>query len=98
MRMSISTGWLKSCVILACLIVLPAHAELPDFTPLADSAGKAVVNISATAKKNRRGAQQQQEVPELFRRFFGDNFNFTPPLKSNSPLVPALLFQKMAMS
>lgn len=78
MRMSISTGWLKSCVILACLIVLPAHAELPDFTPLADSAGKAVVNISATAKKNRRGAQQQQEVPELFRRFFGDNFNFTP--------------------
>lgn len=53
-----------------------ARAELPDFTPLAESAGKAVVNISASAKSSKRAGQQ--DVPEIFRRFFGDDFNFAP--------------------
>ncbi|MDQ8037595.1 MAG: DegQ family serine endoprotease [Pedobacter sp.] len=55
---------------------LPARAELPDFTPLAENAGKAVVNISASAKSSKRAGQQ--DVPEIFRRFFGDDFNFAP--------------------
>ncbi|HET8731637.1 MAG TPA: DegQ family serine endoprotease [Moraxellaceae bacterium] len=54
-----------------------ARAEVPDFRPLVAEASKAVVNISASAKaKGRVG--QQQEVPEIFRRFFGDDFNFAP--------------------
>lgn len=54
-----------------------AQAELPDFRPLVAEASKAVVNISASAKS--RGRASQQDVPELFRRFFGDDFNFAPP-------------------
>ena len=55
----------------------PARAELPDFRPLAAEASRAVVNISASAKSKSRTSQQ--DVPEIFRRFFGDDFNFTPP-------------------
>lgn len=62
--------------VLVFLLALPAHAQLPDFSPLADAAGPAVVNISASAKSSRRAGQQ--EVPEMFRRFFGDDFNFAP--------------------
>lgn len=62
--------------LLALVITAPARAELPDFTPLAESAGKAVVNISASAKSSKRAGQQ--DVPEIFRRFFGDDFNFAP--------------------
>ncbi|HEX6591192.1 MAG TPA: DegQ family serine endoprotease [Moraxellaceae bacterium] len=66
-----------TATILSFLWVLPARAELPDFTPLAESASKAVVNISASAKSSsKRGTQQ--DVPEIFRRFFGDDFNFAP--------------------
>ncbi len=63
-------------VLFALAAALPARAELPDFTPLAESAGKAVVNISASAKSSKRAGQQ--DVPEIFRRFFGDDFNFAP--------------------
>ncbi len=76
MRSAVTALLLKSCVILSFLFMLPAHADLPDFAPLADSAGKAVVNISASAKSGQRGGQQ--DVPEIFRRFFGDDFNFAP--------------------
>ena len=55
----------------------PARAELPDFRLLAAEASRAVVNISASAKSKSRTSQQ--DVPEIFRRFFGDDFNFTPP-------------------
>lgn len=65
----------KGLLFLTMCLVAVAHAELPDFSPLADSAGKAVVNISASAKSGRQGPQQ---VPEIFRRFFGDDFNFAP--------------------
>lgn len=62
--------------VLACFVTLAAQAELPDFTPLADSAGKAVVNISASAKSTPNN--QQQMLLERYRRFFGDDFNFAP--------------------
>ncbi|MES2917011.1 MAG: DegQ family serine endoprotease [Pseudomonadota bacterium] len=55
----------------------PARAELPDFRPLAAEASHAVVNISASTKSRARAAPQ--EVPEPFRRFFGDEFSFAPP-------------------
>lgn len=75
MRSPATVLLIKSFAILSFLFMLPAHADLPDFAPLADRAGKAVVNISASAKSTRRA---QQDVPEIFRRFFGDDFNFAP--------------------
>lgn len=62
--------------VLGFLLAAPVQAELPDFSPLVDEAGRAVVNISASAKNSKRAGQQ--DVPEIFRRFFGDDFNFAP--------------------
>lgn len=49
---------------------------LPDFTGLVEDAGPAVVNIRVTQfgdspNGDQRDAQGQQEMPEIFRRFFG---------------------------
>lgn len=66
-----------SVLLLMLVWALPVRAELPDFTALVGSADKAVVNISASAKSSRNASAQQQ-VPEIFRRFFGDDFNFAP--------------------
>jgi len=63
-------------VVLGFMLAASAQAELPDFSPLADEAGKAVVNISASAKSSKRAGQQ--DVPEIFRKFFGEDFNFAP--------------------
>ena len=52
-------------------------AELPDFTALVEKNAPAIVNVRATTtpKANPQsqlpGADQQQDVPEIFRRFFG---------------------------
>lgn len=61
----------------AALLAPLAQAELPDFRPLAESQSKAVVNISASAKSKGRAATPQ-EVPEIFRRFFGEEFGYAP--------------------
>jgi serine protease Do len=52
----------------------PAVAQLPDFVPLVESNTPAVVNI--TARKTGGGADDPsaispEDMPELFRRFFG---------------------------
>ena len=52
-------------------------AELPDFTALVEKNAPAIVNVRATTtpKANPQSqfpdADQQQDVPEIFRRFFG---------------------------
>jgi serine protease Do len=71
------------------LIAMPVMAQtLPDFTPLVEAYGPAVVNISTTSKKNseessKRKSPQNRAIPgipedspfyEFFRRFF-DNEN-----------------------
>lgn len=77
MRSLLGSVTIRTIAVLALFAAAPVRAELPDFTPLAENAGKAVVNISASAKSSsKRGAQQ--DVPEIFRRFFGDDFNFAP--------------------
>lgn len=52
--------------------------RLPDFTSLVEEAAPGVVNISSTRMVPSRGMQFQgpggQEIPEIFRRFFGDDF------------------------
>ncbi len=51
-----------------------AQAELPDFSPLVESASPAVVNISTKQKVQSRGATAQmpelEGLPPIFREFF----------------------------
>lgn len=51
-----------------------AQADLPDFTPLVESASPAVVNISTKQKVPARGATAQmpelEGLPPIFREFF----------------------------
>jgi serine protease Do len=54
-----------------------AAAELPDFTRLVERNGPAVVNIQATvspaAARTQAPDADDQDVPDIFRRFFGPN-------------------------
>ncbi|MEH6358367.1 MAG: DegQ family serine endoprotease [Pseudomonadales bacterium] len=73
-----------SFALLAIVFSLSVRAySLPDFTELANELKPAVVNISALQEaKPQPSAQQpggQQQVPELFRQFFGDNPQFNQP-------------------
>ncbi|HEY5802858.1 MAG TPA: DegQ family serine endoprotease [Lysobacter sp.] len=56
----------------------PLVSGLPDFTNLVQQVGPAVVNIQAeaTPQRNVRGEPDDEQVPEIFRRFFGDDMPF----------------------
>ncbi len=59
-----------------------AARELPDFTELVEEAAPGVVNISTTRTVPGRSDPFQgfggQELPEIFRHFFGDRFPAPP--------------------
>ena len=58
-----------------------AARALPDFTDLVDQVGPSVVNIRTVEKVAQRGpggAPMDEEMQELFRRFFGPNFPGVP--------------------
>ena len=61
-------------LLLAMLLPLVSMAALPEFTQLVKQAAPAVVNITATRKAESRQFENynEEEVPELFRRFFGN--------------------------
>lgn len=65
---------LGSLFVVLCGLELPAHADssLPDFTRLVTDASPAVVNITATRKDPVLLENNQEEVPEMLRRFFKD--------------------------
>jgi len=50
-----------------------ASADLPDFTQLVEKNAPAVVNVQATnsGESSAQGEIDDQEVPEIFRKFFG---------------------------
>lgn len=62
-------------IALLCLVVTPAWANLPDFRGLVKEASPAVVNISTVQRAAGTDVQQRygmpQDVPEIFRHFFG---------------------------
>jgi serine protease Do len=70
------------------LLVVPAGAAqmrgLPDFTELVEQVGPSVVNIRTLEKANARagagspGADSDEELQELLRRFFGDRIPGMP--------------------
>ena len=78
---------LKRCLQIAVLVAAVAAAPLgaqglPDFTQLVERNAPAVVNI--TARKNAADANDpsqfnEEEMPDVFRRFFGDPRQFQRP-------------------
>ncbi len=78
----------SSCLIQALLLLMlaaPVHGQiagLPDFTELVEATSPAVVNIEATRTaqaRDRNQAPGEEEVPEFFRRFFGQPGMPQPP-------------------
>jgi serine protease Do len=71
----VSKTWIQgSLLALLLALVAPAFAQLPDFTGLVERTSPAVVNISAqrVAAAAVQGGPSEEEVPEIFRRFFGE--------------------------
>ncbi len=65
---------------------------LPDFTDLVEQVGPSVVNIKTLEKVSVRGNMQDspddQDMQELFRRFFGVPFPNAPGANPNAPKAP----------
>lgn len=80
----------------AIVVVTSARAALPDFTPLVEANAKAVVNISAStkAKHHPQAMQQQQQIPEIFKRFFGDDFGYAPPPQDKESFGSGFIISK----
>ena len=58
-------------LVLLTIGIQPVFSDFPEFTRLVESASPAVVNIRATkARVNERADRYDEEVPEIFRRFF----------------------------
>ncbi|GAB6197245.1 DegQ family serine endoprotease [Lysobacter xanthus] len=62
---------------------------LPDFTNLVQQVGPAVVNVSAEMRGNRgrRAGAQDADIPEIFKRFFGEDMPF-PGGPDGAPRTP----------
>lgn len=69
--------WQQMLLFMSLAVSVVAMASPPDFSVLVERNANAVVNISASAKATNRSSSQQ-DVPEIFRRFFGEDFGFAP--------------------
>lgn len=78
--------WLVALLTLGLASAAQARS-LPDFTELVDRLKPAVVNISTVQDGNKRssveGQDPRQQMPELFRRFFGDEMFPKQPGRRN---------------
>lgn len=78
-------SWFSPIItLMLALLASAAQAQsLPDFTGLVERNAPAVVNITATksagATSDDPSAYRDEEVPEIFRRFFGDPRQFQQP-------------------
>ncbi|HNI62986.1 MAG TPA: DegQ family serine endoprotease, partial [Agitococcus sp.] len=73
-----------------------AATAVMDFSDLVEKNAKAVVNISASTKAKKRNAQQlqQQQVPDIFRHFFGDQFDFSPQQQNKQSFGSGFIISK----
>ncbi|HNC02869.1 MAG TPA: DegQ family serine endoprotease [Agitococcus sp.] len=73
-----------------------AATAVMDFSDLVEKNAKAVVNISASTKAKKRNAQQlqQQQVPDIFRHFFGDQFDFAPQQQNKQSFGSGFIISK----
>jgi serine protease Do len=86
---------LKRCLQIAVLVAAVAAAPLgaqglPDFTQLVERNAPAVVNITArknAADDNDPSQLSEEEVPDVFRRFFGDPRQFQDPRRGGGERV-----------
>ena len=67
-----------------CAFASTAWAELPDFTNLVEQVSPAVVNVSATRTADASGSNdapqiEEEELPEILRRFYGQPGAPQPP-------------------
>ncbi|MBT2774559.1 DegQ family serine endoprotease [Halomonas sp. ISL-60] len=80
-----STLWV--CVVALLTFGQAASAQgLPDFTQLVEDAAPGVVNISTSRTVQRSSAPSfgGQEIPEIFRHFFGESFGDSFPVPPGS--------------
>jgi serine protease Do len=66
----------------------PLVTGLPDFTQLVERVAPGVVNIEAKVTRRasaRGGMPEDQEIPEIFRRFFGPGFGAPGPSPDAAP-------------
>ena len=77
MRSGTLYRWFCAPLLLVLVSATAFAADLPDFTGLVEKYGPAVVNVRATgnadAQTQGMDPNDQQQVPEIFRRFFGPN-------------------------
>ena len=64
--------WLLAPLLLVLVATSALAADLPDFTGLVEKYGPAVVNVQATGNPETQSDDtEDQDVPEIFKRFFG---------------------------
>ena len=72
---SVTRRWLVGVVCAISVQASWAATAVIDFSELVEQNAKTVVNISATAKSNSgKNRLPQQQVPDIFKKFFGDEF------------------------
>ena len=78
---------LNKCLFIcvSVLVTSPVQAKLPEFVDLVKVASPAVVNIRVTKSARQRQLNQfgDQEVPEFFRRYFGEQPRGSAPPRRN---------------
>jgi serine protease Do len=72
-RTGIASRWLFAPLLLVLVATNAPAVDLPDFTSLVDKYGPAVVNVQASGNADESEAGDDQDVPEIFKRFFGPN-------------------------
>mgnify|MGYP001544991209 FL=1 len=76
-RTGITSRWLIAPIVLVLSSSVLASgafaAELPDFTGLVEKYGPAVVNVQASGSQGTADNGDDQDMPEIFKRFFGPN-------------------------
>ncbi len=76
-RTGITSRWLIApigLVLSSSVLASGACAvELPDFTGLVEKYGPAVVNVQASGSQGTADNGDDQDMPEIFKRFFGPN-------------------------
>ncbi len=85
--------WLVGAVCVMGTQAVWATSTVVDFSDLVEQNASAVVNISASTKA-KKGQMQQQQVPEAFRRFFGDDFNFAPQPRERQSFGSGFIISK----
>ena len=89
----VARRWLVGAVCVMGSQMTWAATAIVDFSELVEQNAKAVVNISASTKA-KKGQMQQQQVPEAFKRFFGDDFNFAPQPRDRQSFGSGFIISK----